>query len=348
MSRKAFPGLPSYSLENLIRHFGIPVEKRHRALDDALATANVLERILNVEHSPAPDTLTTLSGIRKERALPAQLPADLLASIPTGCGVYYFLNAAGDVIYVGKSVHMRKRLGEHLQEISRKADRWDREIASVEWQETGSELYACLLESYEIKRLQPSVNRAQRARYTDTVMTSELSPEGYLRFRVHREGKPEEVVNRYATLRAAQSALATVARKFSLCRHYTIEYQPGKSCFEFHLGECLGACINQESILEYNQRALLAAADLSRDLEGSFYLVDEGPEEGVQTVFAVRDGQFTGMGLLSWEDGHGIGALEAAIKPYPDNPEVRRILRQFMTKKRMERIEMESGNADDQ
>ncbi|MEL6973297.1 MAG: 3'-5' exonuclease, partial [Bacteroidota bacterium] len=41
LSRKAFPGLPSYSLENLIRHFGIPTDARHRALADALATTDL-------------------------------------------------------------------------------------------------------------------------------------------------------------------------------------------------------------------------------------------------------------------------------------------------------------------
>ena len=46
LSRRSFPGLTSYSLGNLIRHFGIPVNARHRAMADALATTSLLERIL--------------------------------------------------------------------------------------------------------------------------------------------------------------------------------------------------------------------------------------------------------------------------------------------------------------
>ncbi|MFZ1750838.1 MAG: 3'-5' exonuclease, partial [Saprospiraceae bacterium] len=38
LSRKAFPGLKSYSLGNLIKHFDIKVQNRHRAMDDVLAT----------------------------------------------------------------------------------------------------------------------------------------------------------------------------------------------------------------------------------------------------------------------------------------------------------------------
>ena len=44
-SRKSFPGLSSYSLGNLVRHFDIELKNHHRALDDARATAYLLKLI---------------------------------------------------------------------------------------------------------------------------------------------------------------------------------------------------------------------------------------------------------------------------------------------------------------
>ena len=44
--KKQFPGLKSYSLGNLIEHFGIEVNARHRALDDALATTELFEKMI--------------------------------------------------------------------------------------------------------------------------------------------------------------------------------------------------------------------------------------------------------------------------------------------------------------
>lgn len=41
LSRKVFPGLASYSLSNLKKHFHIHAEKSHRALDDTLATTRL-------------------------------------------------------------------------------------------------------------------------------------------------------------------------------------------------------------------------------------------------------------------------------------------------------------------
>ena len=41
-SRVLYPELPSRKLADLIKHFNIAVDKRHRALDDAMATAKIL------------------------------------------------------------------------------------------------------------------------------------------------------------------------------------------------------------------------------------------------------------------------------------------------------------------
>ncbi|MDO6695853.1 exonuclease domain-containing protein [Aliiglaciecola sp. 3_MG-2023] len=51
--RKAVPGLPSYSLANLTRHFGIDMARHHRALSDAQAAAELLFIINDVRHQKA-------------------------------------------------------------------------------------------------------------------------------------------------------------------------------------------------------------------------------------------------------------------------------------------------------
>ncbi len=43
--RRTYPGLPSYSLANLTRHFGIGMEQHHRALSDAKAAAELLKHV---------------------------------------------------------------------------------------------------------------------------------------------------------------------------------------------------------------------------------------------------------------------------------------------------------------
>src|SRR5690606_33406162 len=47
LARRLLPELPSRSLDSLALYFGLEIESRHRALDDAVATAHVLLRLLD-------------------------------------------------------------------------------------------------------------------------------------------------------------------------------------------------------------------------------------------------------------------------------------------------------------
>ena len=71
LARKLLPQLPSRSLDGLALFFGLQIESRHRALDDALATARVLMHFIDMldEQGVACwDGLQTLLGKRKPRA----------------------------------------------------------------------------------------------------------------------------------------------------------------------------------------------------------------------------------------------------------------------------------------
>ncbi|MFZ1496416.1 MAG: exonuclease domain-containing protein, partial [Saprospiraceae bacterium] len=115
LSRKTFPGLHSYSLENLIRHFNIPFQYRHRALDDTLATVNIFEKIITSAIGQQQIAHNLKQGI-KETKLPNNITLEVLNNIPEVCGVYYFHNEKGDVVYVGKSINMQKRILEHFSD----------------------------------------------------------------------------------------------------------------------------------------------------------------------------------------------------------------------------------------
>ncbi|MCF8236641.1 MAG: GIY-YIG nuclease family protein [Saprospiraceae bacterium] len=335
MTRKAFPGLPSYSLGNLIRHFGISVNSRHRALDDALATSRLLELILEKENRIQPQGITAMT---REQKPPAHLPQDLYDQVPEACGIYYFYNQAHEVIYVGKSKHIRRRLKEHLGSINQKAARLDREIACIDWVITGSELYASLLESYEIRRLMPAINKAQRNRNFPAAIYLEPTTGGYNRFRVSTRKDADDPVNVYASSRAARAVLESRVDQFSLCWHLTLEHTPGKPCFKHHLGICLGACVHQEPPEDYNARTILAAASLGHELEGHFILVDSGPSNEQFACIHVENGIFQAMGIVDNDIPQTYSGIVEQLTPYPDHPEIRRLIRQYMVKKHIKRI----------
>ena len=143
LSRKTFPGLRSYSLGNLISHFGIDVQARHRALDDALATAKIFDMIL--EQSEEEEITQFINRGIKETKLPEGITTDKLHELPEGAGVYYFYNAYGKAVYVGKSNNIRTRVMQHFAQVNAKSEKMIRLVSEIGYEITGSELIDTIL-----------------------------------------------------------------------------------------------------------------------------------------------------------------------------------------------------------
>ncbi|MCB0639830.1 MAG: GIY-YIG nuclease family protein [Lewinella sp.] len=334
LSRKAFPGLPSYSLENLIHHFGIPTEARHRALADALATTELLQRILEKETAEEQIRHFVDMGIKASK-LPKGITLDQVHDLPEACGVYYFHDEDGDVVYVGKSINIKKRIADHFADQTSKGRRLQEAVADVSYEVTGSELVALLLESHEIKRLSPKINRALRRKTFPFAVYAYYNKEGFLCFNTTRNTvqnrEKYDVISEYPTLSQAKGRLNFALRTYELCARFC-HLSPGRSgaCFQYHLKQCRGACAGEESVEDYNARAEQARERMKTVFDQDFLLIDQGRASGEYAVVLVRDGLFRGFGFVEEDDVQSVDSLLDAVKTFPRDPDTARIIQRFM------------------
>ena len=342
LARQTFPEIQKFGLDALIRHFGIHVQNRHRAMDDTLATAKVFEYILQQKASE--DNIANVLNLGiKESRLPRNITLDFLHTLPEETGVYYFHDEHGRIIYVGKSINIRNRVMQHFAEISNKSAKLQQSVHDISFEITGSELAALLLENHEIKKHQPRINHAQRRNSYPFVLYVTADDSGYLNLQIGKANKfdaPDaQSLQEYTSKEAAKGHLRLLIKQFSLCLNKTeLATGPGP-CFNHHIGQCSGACTKSEKPEKYNDRVLETIAAISKSLKGSCLVVEPGRSHDERTIIAIEDGHYRGFGYL--DAGLPLGSISEAldhVHRYPETPESIKIIHSFLSSKSVERV----------
>lgn len=105
---------PSVRLAELARLFAVATQPTHRALDDARATVDVLHALIERVGNQGVHTYADLRSYLPD-VTPAQRRKKVLAEgLPHRPGVYLFRGPAGEVLYVGTAVDLRRRVGQYF------------------------------------------------------------------------------------------------------------------------------------------------------------------------------------------------------------------------------------------
>lgn len=304
--RKAFPGLRSYSLGNLIRHFGIKVNARHRAYDDAAATTELLEMALEQDYVKYEADLMINRGIKGSR-LPETIDMEELHQLPETAGVYYFMDTTGRIVYIGKSINIKKRVMQHFSKITQKSEKMMRRVASIDCVETGSELIALLQESEEIKKYKPEINKAQRNKEYPYFAFRYIDEDGYINFKIEKRSikreKGKDILTHFSSLNGGRNALSRIRDRFALCEHKMDDRgRSDQACLYYRMHECQGACINEEIPEEYNERAEEASQHLKGLFDDDFIVVVQGRSDDERAVILVEDRHYRGYGYMQVDD----------------------------------------------
>jgi DNA polymerase-3 subunit epsilon len=152
--------VPNCKLGTLASRFRLDHSPSHRALDDALATGDLLHIL--IERA----TALGVTGLDDLLALPtmaghAQAPKlRMTEGLPRSPGVYLFRDQRGAVLYVGKAANLRARVRSYFSsDTRRKIGGLLREAARVDHIVCSGQLEAAVLEVRLIHHHQPRFNR---------------------------------------------------------------------------------------------------------------------------------------------------------------------------------------------
>lgn len=332
LAKKLIPDMPSYSLGKLVRALGIPLTDRHRAQGDAKATVSLFKMLLAKDTSKQIISETVRKDPKKK--LDSKL-LNLVENTPSEVGVYYMLNEAGDVIYIGKSKNIKKRLSQHFTSENRKSKRIQQQVKSVSFEKTGSELIALLKESEEIKQIKPMFNRAlRRSSYTHQ-LTSFVDKNGYINLSIEKADGRKKAIITFSNFQQAKSELFKITEEYNLCQKLNGLYDSKNQCFNYTIKECYGACINKEPAEEYNARVKAFLEKKSFENQ-NMLIIDRGRDVEERAVVLIEGGKYKGYGFYNLN--HQINnpeILKTIINPMQNNRDAQHIIQSYLRSKKV-------------
>lgn len=294
-SRRLLPGSESYSLGKLVRNFGITISERHRAEGDALATSELFTLLIEK------DTEALQALVQHEinvKTLHPRLDITILDEIPDKTGVYQFFNEFNQLIYVGKSKHIRQKIEQHLRNSKTKKDiQLSQEIVRIEYLVTGTELIAQLIESQIIRDNQPTYNTKNQFPYGIFSYTDEG---GYIRFFVEKNSKNSLIpIISFQTQQEATIFLENACVKNNLCPKLC-GLSDHKSTCPFQItNRCAGSCTQKESNESYNSNVEQFIHSINYR-NSRFYIIGKGRNKGEKSIVHIENGRLVGYGFAPY------------------------------------------------
>ena len=335
LSKKLIPELPSYSLGKLVRSLGIPVTDRHRASGDALATVKLFKLLLSKDTSK--EIVKSFVKTEVKAGISPKL-LDIVEATPSKTGIYYIHNEKGDLIYIGKSKNIKKRVNQHFTGTNQKSKKIQRDVYTVTYEETGSELIALLKESEEIKINNPIYNRAQKKTIFNWGLYTEKNEKGYLKLVVQKVDGRKKEITLFSTAQEGKAFLFKITEKYNLCQKVNGLYDTKKSCFQYDIKECYGACIDKEDTKEYNKR-VNRFIDETTFASNNMVVIDRGRTHDERSAILIENGIYKGYCFydLNYQISN-LDILKNLIIPMQNNRDTKNIIQSYLRKRKVMKI----------
>jgi DNA polymerase-3 subunit epsilon len=317
LSRKAFPGLPSYSLNKITAELSISLEGHHRAGVDARATAKLFQKIIEKEqttdlfdlHFGKPDFDFIGSPLIDEA---------LIDSIPDESGVFRFFSLNDELLYVKRSQHMLTDICKKLTDKDTKSGLGLLgDLHRIDWTVLGSDLISQLDEAHEVLTKKPKYNGGRFS----------LRP----RFAAYLKSDIDSAIlylDKWRKEERAELCFTNYHEGF----HYLKEIA-GTGNLELNFmknGKYQTPMIDLSYYVEENRGGLFP--------EEEYAIIDEGRRAGEKSAVLVQGTQVVGYGFFEEELSKSLLSADDLDKCFDPIPELELVIRKYTEKGRYQKI----------
>jgi len=256
-AKRLYPQLKSKRLEMVRDHLNIPPGVTHRAYSDAKATAEIfLKMAEKLRKDFQLSRLQDVLGFQyiPPRDLSRKFPQSLaqtgfeIPAIPDLPGNYWFLDANENIIYIGKSKTLRKRLAQHLMDNAAGKSKLILGTAvRLCYETTSTEVMALVKEAQLIKKFKPKHN----------IQLKNYGNKYFIRVSVRHQFPKLEIVNSFdldgndyfglfISRSRSEEILEIAEKSFRLRTCTQKELEKGRACFMATIDRCTAPCENQD------------------------------------------------------------------------------------------------------
>ena len=334
LAQKLIPDAPSYKLGKLVRSLGIPISDVHRAHGDAIATVELFRLLL--EKDSDKEIISTHIKVLNRKTVSTKY-LKIVDDLPTETGVYYLHGKNGEILYIGKSKNIKKRVLTHLTGNSKKAVKIQKSLHRVSFELCGTECVALLKEQHEIKKNQPKLNYALKFRhFAMGIRLDNKAPYHRLIIEQVRVELPYLAV--FKNKKEAENCLHFWIKNYQLCSNQSSLSNSKTHCFRYDINECLGACKGNEKTENYNLRINQLVENLRYPFE-NMLIIDKGKRVDEKSFIYIKDGVFQGYGYFVLN--HQIKTIEKVEKrliSIENNRDTEAVIRGYLRKERYKKL----------
>ena len=183
-------------------------------------------------------------------------------ALPSQPGVYQFYDSQERIIYVGKAKNLKNRVSSYFrkQVDSKKTQRLVKNISLIKHIVVPTESDALILENTLIKEHQPRYNILLRddKTYPWICIKKEAFPRVFTTRKIQKDGS--EYFGPFTNFKTVRLLMNLIQEVYPLrncsydLRPKSIETKNYKVCLEYHIGNCLGACVGEQSESDYDHQ----------------------------------------------------------------------------------------------